>query len=317
MKETVHYRMRLRTIGVVTLMLAAMCVRSSGQTPTFSTLAQEVPVYASVLDKHKNVVTTLKRENFKVFEDGVEQKLTLFRREDVPVSICIVVDNSGSMREKRLRVAAAAMTFVKTSNPQDEVCIVNFNEDYYLDRDFTSNPDDLKDALEKIDSRGGTAFYDSLIASLDHLKDRGQKAKKVLLVVTDGVDNASRSTLEQTVRTAHESEAVIYTIGLFSDERGRDLSRAKHALNTISEASGGVAFFPDDVRAVEAIATQIAHDIRNQYVMAYIPNASEEGRFHAIRVDATSRELGKLTVRARTGYYTGKKQAAGSAPKAK
>src|ERR1022692_4641817 len=284
MNARVHYRMKLRTIGVLVLLLAAF--PAVAQTPTFGSLIQLVPLYATVLDKHKNSITTLTRDNFKIYEDKVVQKIKDFRREDVPVSICIVVDNSGSMREKRLRVAAAAMTFVKTSNPQDEVCIVNFNEDYYLDRDFTSNPDDLKDALEKIDSRGGTAFYDSLIASLDHLKDSGKKAKKVLLVVTDGVDNASRSTLEQTVRTAHESEVVIYTIGLFSDERGRDLTRAKKALNAISDASGGVAFFPNEVREVEAIATQIAHDIRNQYVITYVPAESEEGRFHAISVAA-------------------------------
>src|ERR1022692_4759484 len=240
--------------------LLAVALTGAGQNPpTFSSMTQLKVLYATVMDRHKNSVTNLKGENFKVFEDNVEQKVKDFKREDVPVSIGIVVDNSGSMREKRPRVAAAALTFVKTSNPQDEVFIVNFNEDYYLDRDFTSNPDDLKDAHEKIDSRGGTAFYDSLVASLDHLRDSGKKSKKVLLVVTDGVDNASRSTLEQTVRTAHETEVVIYTIGLFSDETGRDLTRAKKALNAISDASGGVAFFPNEVREVEAIATQIAH----------------------------------------------------------
>jgi VWFA-related protein len=309
MNATVHYRMKLPTIAVV-VAAALLAISAEAQTPTFGSLTQLVPLYATVMDKHKNSVTSLTRDNFKIYEDGVIQKIKDFRREDVPVSICIVVDNSGSMREKRLRVAAAAMTFVKTSNPQDEVCIVNFNEDYYLDRDFTSNPDDLKDALEKIDSRGGTAFYDSLIASLDHLKDSGKKSKKVLLVVTDGVDNASRSTLEQTVRTAHETEVVIYTIGLFSDESGRDRKRAQHALETISEASGGAAFFPNEVREVEAICGQIAHDIRNQYVLTYVPNESEEGRFHAIKVTAEARGLEKLTVRTRTGYYTPKKQAA-------
>jgi Ca-activated chloride channel family protein len=295
--------------------LLVVAVTGAGQNPaTFTSLTQLKVLYATVMDKHKNSVTNLKGENFKVFEDNVEQKLKDFKREDVPVSIGIVVDNSGSMREKRPRVAAAALTFVKTSNPQDEVFIVNFNEDYYLDRDFTSNPDDLKDALEKIDSRGGTAFYDSLIASLDHLTDRGQKAKKVLLVVTDGVDNSSRSTLEQAVRAAHDSEAVIYTIGLLSDERGRDLKRAKHALETISEASGGAAFFPGSVNEVEDIAGKIAHDIRNQYLLSYVPsNMVDDGHFRAIRVVAEARGLDKLTVRTQTGYYSsGKKPAASS-----
>ncbi len=308
MPRSVHYRVRLYFIAALALVTMAVPFAAQ-QTPTFGSLTQLVPLYATVLDKHKNSIASLKREDFRVFEDEVPQKIKDFRREDVPVSICIVVDNSGSMREKRLRVAAAAMTFVKTSNPQDEVCIVNFNEDYYLDRDFTSNPDDLKDALEKIDSRGGTAFYDSLIASMDHLRDSGRKVKKVLLVVTDGVDNASRSTLEQTERAAHESDVVIYTIGLFSDERGRDVKRAKRALDTISEASGGLAFFPNDVHEVEAIATQIAHDIRNQYVITYTPaTESPAGTFHKIRVEATQGK-DKLLVRTRTGYYTPKKMA--------
>lgn len=303
--------------GVLVISVLGASVLAGQNPPIFSATSRLKVLYASVLDKHKNSISSLTADNFKVFEDNVEQKLKDFKREDVPVSIGIVVDNSGSMREKRLRVAAAALTFVKTSNPQDEVFIVNFNEDYYLDRDFTSNPDDLKDALEKIDSRGGTALYDTMIASLDHLTDRGAKAKKVLLVITDGVDNESRSTLEQAVRAAHDSEAVIYTVGLLSDERGRDLKRAKKALETISEASGGYAFFPGSVNEVEAIATKIAHDIRNQYLLAYVPtNSAEDGQFRSIRVIAEAKGLDKLTVRTQTGYYSGGKKTAppGSKP---
>src|SRR5258708_7711744 len=294
---------------IIALLSGVAMAASAQDPPKFTSTANLVPLYVTVMDKHKNLVTTLTKDNFKVFEDNVPQTLNYFRREDVPVSMGIVVDNSGSMREKRTRVAAAAMTFVKTSNPQDEVFIVNFNEDYYLDRDFTSNPDDLKDALEKIDSRGGTAFYDALIASLDHLRNGAARAKKVLLVVTDGVDNSSRSTLEQAVRVAHDSDAVIFTIGLLTDERGRDLKRAKHALDVVSEASGGSAFFPNDVNEVQAIWTKIAHDIRNQYVMSYIPtNLAEDGTFRSIKVTAEARGMEKLIVRTRTGYYSGGKR---------
>src|SRR5258708_3045917 len=291
---------------IIALLSGVAMAASAQDPPKFTSTANLVPLYVTVMDKHKNLVTTLTKDNFKVFEDNVPQTLNYFRREDVPVSMGIVVDNSGSMREKRTRVAGAAMTFVKTSKQQDEVFIVNFNEDYFLDRDFTSNPDDLKDALEKIDSRGGTAFYDALIASLDHLRDRGSRAKKVLLVVTDGVDNSSRSTLEQAVRVAHDSEAVIYTIGLLTDEHGRDLKRAKHALDTLSEASGGLAFFPQQVNEVEAIATKIAHDTRNQYILTYIPtNLIENGASRPVRVTADVKGMDKLTVRTRTGYYAG------------
>jgi VWFA-related protein len=217
-----------------------------------------------------------------------------------------VVDNSGSMRDKRAKVNAAALVFVKSSNPQDEVFIVNFNDEAFLDKDFTANLEELREGLEKIDSRGGTALHDALVMSLDHLQDRGQKARRVLLVVSDGVDNASRYTLEQAVRVAHESETVIYVVGLLSDE-GRDKKRARRALETIAEASGGAAFFPDNLNDVEALATRIAHDIRNQYVISYTPaNAVEDGSFRSIRVTAAARGHDKLMVRTRSGYYAGK-----------
>src|SRR5216683_1699610 len=143
----------------------------------------------------------LKSENFRVFEDKVEQKLSVFKREDVPVSMGLVIDNSGSMRDKRPRVNEAAITLVQASNPQDEAFVVNFNDDFYLDldKDFTSSIPELKEALERIDSRGSTALYDAIIGSLDHLK-KASKDKKVLLVVTDGEDNASRNSLEKMIR---------------------------------------------------------------------------------------------------------------------
>ncbi len=155
-----------------------------------------VVLHASVLNDRSVFVPGLKEENFRVFEDKVEQKLSVFKQEDVPVSFGLVVDNSGSMRDKRPQVNAAALTFVKTSNPQDEGFVVNFNDDYYLDteHDFTSDLDEMKTALERIDARGSTALYDAVIGSLDHLK-KGSRDKKVILVVTDGEDNASRHSL--------------------------------------------------------------------------------------------------------------------------
>ncbi len=280
----------------------------------FSVETQLVVLHATVLDRNKHVITSLRRENFKVFENDVEQQIKEFKREDIPVSVGIVVDNSGSMRDKRPKVNAAALTFVKTSNPQDEVFIVNFNDEAFLDKDFTASLEELQEGLEKIDSRGGTALYDALAMSLDHLKDRGRKSKRVLLVVTDGVDNASRYTLEQTVRSAQQAEAVIYTVGLLSEERGREAKRARKALEAVSEASGGAAFFPGDVNEVEAIAARVAHDIRNQYVLAYKPsNAAQDGSFRSIRVLAEAPGQGKLFVRTRTGYYATRRGAQAAA----
>lgn len=279
----------------------------------FSVETRLVVLHATVLDKDKHLVTTLGRENFKVFDDDVEQQIRDFKREDIPVSVGILVDNSGSMREKRAKVNAAALTFVRTSNPSDEVFIVNFNDEAFLDMDFTHKIDDLKEGLEKIDSRGGTAFYDAIQMSIDHLQEGGKMSKKVLLVVTDGEDNASRMNLEQLVKYVHQAEVVVYTVGLLGDENPRAAKRAKRAMEEISEASGGIAFFPKEVNEVEGIATRVAHDIRNQYVLTYNPtNTAQDGKYHSVAVKAIAPGKNKLFVRTRTGYYAGKSTSAAS-----
>jgi len=272
-----------------------------------------VVLHTSVLDMRGHVVTDLPKDAFRVFENKIEQELSVFRREDIPVTVGLVIDNSGSMREKRAKVNAAALTFVKTSNPADEVFVVNFNDDYYLDleKDFTNNIDELKEALERIDSRGSTALYDAVIGSLDHAK-KGSKDKKVLLVVSDGEDTASRGgskqALQRAILEAQRSEAVIYTIGLLGTEKKADARRAREALKQLSGATGGQSFFPEGLEDVEPICTQIAHDIRNQYTLAYYPsNATRDGSFRAVQVQVNPpRNRGKYTVRHRTGYFAPK-----------
>ena len=270
-------------------------------------------LHASVVGQRGQFVPGLKEADFRIFEDKTEQKLSVFRQEDLPVSMGLVIDNSGSMREKRPEVNAAALTLVKTSNSADEAFVVNFNDDYYLDtvHDFTSDIEEMKDALERIDARGSTALYDAVIGSLDHLK-KGSKDKKVLLVVTDGVDNASRRTLENAVQEAQRSDAVIYAIGLFSDDdlkhnRG-EMKKARRALTELSTATGGLAFFPENVADTQAICAQIARDIRDQYTLAYYStNAAQDGSFRAVQVAiAPQPGIGKLTVRTRLGYYARK-----------
>jgi Ca-activated chloride channel homolog len=265
-----------------------------------------VVLHTSVLDKNGKFVDDLKQENFRVFEEKAEQKLSIFRNEDVPVSMGLVIDNSGSMKEKRARVNEAALTLVQASNPQDEAFVVNFNDDFYLDldKDFTSSIPELKEALERIDSRGSTALYDALIGSLDHLK-KASRDKRVLLVVTDGEDNTSRSTLEKTIRELQKTSTVVYTIGLLSQESKTSAKRAKKALQEIAAASGGLAFFPENVGDVHTICEQVAHDIRHQYTLAYYPsNAAQDGTFRTVRVDVIPpRGAGKLLARTRNGYY--------------
>jgi VWFA-related protein len=275
-----------------------------------------VVLHATVLDDRGRFVPDLKQENFRIYEDKVEQKMALFKREDVPITVGLVVDNSGSMREKRERVNAAALAFVEASNPNDEAFVVNFNDDYYLDmdKDFTNDINVLKEALERIDSRGSTALYDAVVGSLDHLK-KGSRDKRVLLVVTDGEDNASRvghgdrrKGLELTVLEAQKSDAVIYAVGLLGKDSGRSARNAREALTRLSMATGGLAFFPEALHDVTSICTQIAHDIRNQYTLAYYPsNTRRDGSYRSVNVEVIPpRGKGKLSIRTRTGYYAQK-----------
>jgi len=243
-----------------------------------------------------------------VLEDGRPQNIVSFRHEDIPVAMGIVIDNSGSMREKRDRVNKAAINLVKASNPHDEMFIVNFNDEYYLDQDFTADLNKMREALEKVDTRGGTALYDAVVASSDHLKKNGKLDKKVLLVVTDGEDNESQESLEQAIRRLQEENGpTVYAIGLLGEEKQR---RARKALQFMAEKTGGIAFFPKTLDQVDEISRQVAHDIRNQYTIGYKPtNPKSSGGYRTIKVDARAKGYGKLTVRTKSGYYAGQERA--------
>jgi VWFA-related protein len=270
---------------------------------------EEVVLHATVIDDKQRFVTNLDKTAFTVYEDGHPQTITSFRHEDIPVSMGIVVDNSGSMREKRQKVNAAALNLVRSSNPGDEVFIVNFNDEYYLDQDYTANINKMKEALDKIEARGGTALYDAVIASNDWLK-KAKLEKKVLFVVTDGEDNASSQSLEQAIRRLQgENGPTIYALGILGDEEHP--KRARRALQLMSDRTGGIAFFPRTLDEVDAISRTVAHDIRNQYTIGYKPTTPKnQGGFRAVRVDAKSRSYGKLVVRTKSGYYAGAETAA-------
>jgi Ca-activated chloride channel homolog len=308
-----HLRSKIFLAIVTASLLAAQTPPPApDQTANFTLDTKLVALYVSVIDKNGKMVTNLQQSAFKVFEDNVEQPLKIFNREDVPVSMGIIIDNSGSMREKRPKVAAAALELVKESNPQDEVFIVDFNDVAYLDAPFTNNIKKLEQVLDKIDTRGGTAMRDAISMSIDYAKESGKKNKKVLLVITDGNDNTSNETLEQLERKARQSEVLIYCIGLLNDEEPREARAAKRALNDLATASGGLSYYPKSLSEVETITPQIAHEIRNQYILAYSPtNQVLDGKFRAIRV--TVKAPGNPTVRTRNGYFA----TAAPAPKAK
>jgi Ca-activated chloride channel family protein len=288
-----------------------------GQTNQDHSIRSEVSLvvlHVTVADPSGQFVSGLTQGNFNVFEDKVEQKISFFSSRDIPVTMGLVIDNSGSMAEKRDQVNAAALAFVHSSNPQDEAFVVNFNDEYYLDTegDFTSDSQNLSDALSRIETHGSTALYDAVIGSLDHLK-KGHKDKRVLLLVTDGDDDASTNTLETTLKIAEQSDAAIYAIGVFSeDDRQHDKHMVRHStrvLTELAEATGGAAYFPGDLSQVTPICEQVAQEIRSQYSIGYYPsNTSKDGTFRAVQVQLTGppKERGKLSVRTRSGYYAQK-----------
>jgi Ca-activated chloride channel family protein len=275
---------------------------SPSEEPTFRTDSRLVVLPVSVLNKDGKLITDLSQKSFKVFENGVEQPIKIFRREDVPISLGIIIDNSGSMREKRQKVETASLDLVRASNPQDEVFIVNFNDDPFLDVPLTSDIKKMEEGIARIDSRGGTAMREAIDSSMTYLKKEGHRQKKVLLVITDGNDNASTISLEKLVSRAQQNEVVVYSIGLLNEEERREARLAKRALDAISRDSGGIAFYPKSAAEVDAIALQVAHEIRNQYTIAYSPTIQEmDGSFRQIKV--TVNGPGHPSVRTRTGYY--------------
>lgn len=284
---------------------------------------EEVSLNVTVLDNRGVVVQDLKRDDFKVSEDGVQQTLLSFQHADLPVSIGLVIDNSGSMYKKRPSVNKAALDLVLASNPQDEAFVVNFADDAYIDQDLTSDPNKLRDGLAHIESRGGTALYDAVVASADKLAADARRAKQVIVIITDGEDNASTLNLEQAIRRVQQlSGPVIYSIGLlFGDEMSHgEVRHARRALEMLSGETGGIAFFPKSLDQIDEIAAEVARDIRSQYTLSYhSTKPSSQPGFRRISVVAQSKGEGKLNVRTRTGYFPSvkapaKSPATGSSP---
>ncbi len=281
--------------------------RGPGGRFTLTQNVNEVVLNVSVFDEHRRMVNGLTKDDFKVWEDDVPQTIAAFQHQDVPVSMGILIDNSGSMRDKRAAVNEAALDLVRASNPDDEAFVVNFSDVAYIDQDFTSSIAKLRDGLSHIDSRGGTALYDAVVASADHLQKYAKRPKQVLLVITDGVDNASSLDLEQTIRRVQDLQGpVVYSIGLlFGPETDpREERRAKRALQLLSDETGGLAFFPKNLLQVGPIAAEVAEDIRSQYTIGYhSTKPMTELGYRTVRVEAHASGYHRLIVRTRSGYY--------------
>jgi VWFA-related protein len=281
-------------------------LRKEGEGYILRTDVEEVVLNCTVLDGSK-LVQGLTREDFHVEEDGVKQSIISFQHTDLPVSIAMVVDNSGSMSRKRPSVNKSALDLIEASNPQDEAFVVNFSDEAFIDQDFTSDLSKLRDGLSHIESRGGTALYDAVVASADKLVADAKRPKQVLVLITDGEDNASTLNLQQTIHRVQQlSGPVIYSIGLlFGDEMSRsEVKHARLALEMLSTETGGMAFFPKSIEQVDQIAAEVAKDIRNQYTIGYhSTKPTSEPGFRRVSVRADAKGMNKLDVRTRTGYF--------------
>ena len=281
--------------------MAQQVLPDSAPAATFRTDTRLVVLNVSVIGPDGNIVNNLPKAAFSVFENNETQQISVFRQEDVPVSMGLIIDNSASMKGKRDRVAAAALALIKASNPQDEVFIINFNEEPTLVQDFTSSLRQLETSLNKIQSSGETAMRDAVRMGIEHLRAKGRKDKKVLLVITDGDDNSSIETLSHVVQVAHQADVIVYGIGLLGGEQPAAAERAKKALDALTTATGGRAWFPAQVAEVSRITPEIAHEIRNQYIVGYTPtNLAADGSFRKVRVEVN---YPNVQVRTRAGYY--------------
>ena len=269
------------------------------QPPAFRAETRLVVIHATVRNARGELVTNLERGAFTVYENGKRQPITLFRRDDIPVSLGLLIDNSGSMRTLRSTVETAALALARASNPQDEIFVVNFNDRTRIDVPFTGDLGVLEAGIGRVDAIGGTAMRDAIDMAQSYLSEHGTRDRKVLLVITDGIDNASLATRDRIEKQAEQRDTVIFAVGLFGD--GNRVKEGRRELDQLTERTGGMAYYPAGVDEIGAITLEIARQIRNQYTIAYAPlNQVLDGTYRAIRVAVAGPE--HLSVRTRAGY---------------
>ncbi len=283
------------------LLLAAL-VEAQEPEFTLNVNVDLVELSVTVLDASDRHVTGLEAVNFEIFEDSVQQDVSLFLHEDRPVSLGLVIDNSRSMERKKARVDMAAVSFVRLSNPQDEAFLVHFDDTVRLAQEFTSDIGVLEETLESISPYGQTSMFDALMTALEKIKE-GRYDEKAILLVSDGADNSSTAVFEQVLESVRQSEAAVYTIGVLNDSAAGQ--EARIALEALSDASGGRAFFPQTVDEIPALTENIARELRELYTLGYVPtNAGRDGSWRSVRVYVPMPpESPRLKINYRHGYY--------------
>ena len=273
-----------------------------------------VLMYSTVFDKAGRFVSGLKQEDFRIYEDGVQQTILSFSQEDVPVSMGILLDLSGSMRGKIEQVNKAAEAFIRASNPQDQVFLIGFNEEVELLQDFTGDIDEITDALENTVVMGSTAIYDAVYLGVQKAHT-GTKPKKAIVLITDGVDRESYYTLDQMISKVQESDVQVFAVGfldpvkksLFSSWSKSPSEKARGTLTRIAEETGGRAFFPDQVGQIHDIVSEIASELRNQYSIGYFSsNGARDGSFRRVKIEVAGAKATGNRLRYRRGYFAPK-----------
>lgn len=292
------------SIGITTFADQAPAVETPEKPFKLTATAELVLLDVSVSDARGVHVPGLDRSNFQIYENSQLQTITHFSSEDVPVTVGLVVDTSGSMRTKHSEIVTAAVVFIGASNQQDEVFVVNFNDRASLGLPgsipFTDDVRKLQAALSINVPEGRTALYDALVLSLNHV-EQGRRDKKTIVLVTDGGNNSSIHGFDDVMRMVHESRATIYTIGLFDED---DQDQNPGLLEKLARISGGRAFLPNRMSEVAEICRVIASDIRNRYTIGYVPARSgDKGSLRKIKVVARQSDGRKLVVRNRTSYF--------------
>jgi Ca-activated chloride channel family protein len=304
---------KVRALAAATCLIVLGGGYAGSQVPTASNGPYRISVDVSLVVLHATVssrkggfVSSLREQDFQIYEDGVPQRIHLLRHEDIPVTVGLVVDHSGSMAQKMPDVIAAARIFVQSSNPEDEMFVVNFNENVTLGLPdaipFTDCSAELERAIGSALATGQTALHDAIARALERL-EAGTRDKKVVIVISDGDDTASTRSRAQALKMAEQSSAIIYTVGLF-DHNDPDVNPG--VLKRLARATGGESFFPEQLSEVVAICERIASDIRNQYTIGYVStNTKQDGEYRAIRVLARAKGHRRLVVRTRAGYIAG------------
>src|SRR5262245_3356183 len=263
-----------------------------------------VEVHVNVTDEYDHPIGNLTKSNFRLTEDRIQQDITVFKHEDIPVSLGLVIDNSRSIEPRKQRLDAAALSFVRKGNPEDETFIIHFDDEVRLEQDFTADIGDLEKTLDASKPFGQTAIYDALILALEHM-EKAKHQKQAILLITDGIDNSSKHSLTEAVDAAKRARVAVYTVGLLSQSGGQ---QAEDSLIEIAEVSGGRAFFPQNVDQAHMVMERVARDLREQYTLGYFPsNPNLAGKWRSVRVDVTP-PLGfspkaKLNANYRHGYY--------------